>query len=102
MKFKAEGILLAASISLMIATNAIGDNKNQNWWSEISGDIGYQKTNFWYPDQKNFGLTSADIRGGYRFRVSEQVFVDPYIEATLLTDLLGAEHNKFYWSKRKI
>lgn len=77
--------------------------ERENWWLEIGSDIGYQKTDFWFKDQKNFGKSVLDTRGGYRFYISElskttYLFVDPYLRFELLGDLGGKEQNEFFWN----
>jgi len=78
-------------------------SEKQNLWLEIGSDIGYQKNNFWFKDQKNFGISVLDTKGGYRFYISElsktaYLFVDPYLRFELLGDLGGKEHNEFFWN----
>ncbi|MBI4690822.1 MAG: hypothetical protein HY754_11260 [Nitrospirae bacterium] len=73
-------------------------SEKQNWWLEIGGDIGYQKTDFWFEDQQHFGKSVMDARGGYRFYISDYLFVDPYLRFELLGDLGGEEQNKFFWN----
>lgn len=73
-------------------------SEKQNWWLEIGSDIGYQKNNFWFKDQKNFGISVLDTRGGYRFYISNYLFVEPYLRFKVLGDLGGKEQNKFFWN----
>lgn len=69
-----------------------------NLWLEIGSDIGYQRTNGWYVVQKNFYISILSTKSGYRFYLSDFLFIDPYLKAEVLGDLGNRENNKFFWN----
>lgn len=91
-------ILWSCCLSERVATATETSSEKDNWWLEIGSDIGYQKTNFWFKDQKHFGISVLDTRGGYRFYISDYLFVDPYVKVKLIGDLGEQKQNEFFWN----
>lgn len=69
-----------------------------NWWLEVWGDIGYQRTNGWYEVEKNFYISALSPKVGYRLYLKNFLFIDPYYKVELRGDLGNKENNRFFWN----